>query len=119
MYPELEFAGRVDSISVFAREEGRRGRLFNVFVSFDEGAEREIMKPGMSARIEVITFEKKSTLFVPRECVGRDEKDSFVLVSRGTGLEKVYVETGRVNERYCEIIGGLEEGQVLSGVSGS
>ncbi|HMV51416.1 MAG TPA: efflux RND transporter periplasmic adaptor subunit [Blastocatellia bacterium] len=69
-YPDTVITGAVKEISQTAVKAGwmSKAKIFRVIVSLDRTA-TEIMKPGMSAQVSVITGETPQHLLVPRGAV--------------------------------------------------
>lgn len=72
-YPDTVISGAVKEISQTAVKAGwmSKAKIFRVVISLDRTA-TEIMKPGMSAQVSVITSETPSELLVPRSTVKFD-----------------------------------------------
>jgi len=74
----------------------------------------DYLKPGMSARVEILVTQLTDVLIVPVQVVANrgGKKVCFVLTNRGT--EEKEVKTGEFNDTYVQILEGLQEGdQVL------
>ena len=72
------------------------------------------LKPGVSARAEVIITNLTQVLTVPIQTVARMEGENVCFVRNGSRVMPVPVTTGWFNDRFMEITSGLKEGdQVL------
>jgi hypothetical protein len=93
-------------IAAVAREASDRSlrRLFQVSVALD-GAGRANLRPGMSARVEVIALRRPDVLLVPRPAVTIDQ--SGASVRRANGARQV-VTLGPCNAQVCVAAAGLE-----------
>jgi multidrug resistance efflux pump len=110
-YPNMHFPGRVDSVSAVA-EEGARGslrRAFVVLVKLDQ-VDRERMRPGLSARVEVDRDTKANVLIAPRAALDFSGKSPRARLSGG---KLVNVDLGSCNAQECVITAGLQEGARL------
>ncbi len=90
-YPDRSFAGQLLQITEVAQEPDRNSsrRFFRVLVSLDE-IDEEIMRPGMSVKVEVVRNLWQDVRIVPREelvPVG----DGYVIALAGGGSEEVTV----------------------------
>ena len=77
--------------------------------------EEKDLRIGMSAKLVIVTDEKKDVLAVPDNYIQKDDNGWFVTV-RGEGTEKdtIYVEKGLETDYYTEISGnGISEGMEL------
>ncbi|MDD2220758.1 MAG: HlyD family efflux transporter periplasmic adaptor subunit [Clostridia bacterium] len=72
------------------------------------------IKPGMQAKAKVGSDVAKDVLMVPLEGIFSENGVNMAEVLRKDGsVEEVEVELGLMNNRYAEIISGLEEGDLV------
>lgn len=110
-YPNMHFAGRIDSVSAVA-QEGARGslrRAFVVLVKLDQ-VDHQRMRPGLSARVEVGRETKANVLLAPRAALDLSGKSPR---ARLVGGKVVNVTLGSCNAQECVVTSGLEEGARL------
>jgi len=110
-FPDKTFEGTVDSVSPMI--EGRsRTQTVRILMPNDE----DIIRPGMFAKSEVTTFEKKDALVVPRKALKKTE-DGYVvfgILRRDDITAKVIpVKIGRASEDFALILKGVAEGQEI------
>ena len=72
------------------------------------------LKPGVSARAEIIITNLTKVLSVPIQTVARLRGENVCFVKKGSGVAPVPVTTGWFNDRYIEITAGLKEGDRVS-----
>lgn len=111
-YPDFLLTGRVESIGVLADSgaEGRRwGRYFSVTIGLAQSSPR--LRPGMTARVNIVCREVSGVLAIPSFAVFREGGKAFVFVAAGRGFEKREVITGAQNEDLVEITNGLKQGE--------
>jgi HlyD family secretion protein len=111
-YPELLLKGRVESIGILAdrgREDQKKGRHFRVIIRLEESNPR--LRPGMTARVNILCSQASGVLAVPAFAVFRDNGNPFVYVARGGGFDKREVKTGAQSEDLVEITAGLKKGE--------
>lgn len=112
------FGGIVDSVSPMI--EGRsRTQTVRILIP----NEKNLIKPGMFARADITTFEKKDALVVPREALDKTEEGYVVFGAikqnnPKTGSEEVVakvmpVKVERATESLALISEGLAEGQEI------
>lgn len=116
-YPELALPARVRSIGVLAeREEGVTGgeKSFRVLVDLEEGDAR--LRPGMTARVDILSARVEDALVVPIQSVWESdgERWCWVLPSAGAAWERRSVAVGAVSRHLAAITGGLREGEHVS-----
>jgi membrane fusion protein (multidrug efflux system) len=75
-----------------------------------------LIKPGMFARIRILTYRKEKATVVPEHCLVRQSGDAFVYrITPDNRATKTPVKAGVVMEHWVEITGGLEPGQRVVG----
>jgi multidrug resistance efflux pump len=107
-YPDKTFTGKVYLISPVVLGERLEARTFRVRTRLTEQV--PVLKPGMSADVEIITDRVDSALIVPSQAVM--ERGGKRYVYRVAGSRAVYTEVlaGLSNWTYTEIKEGLKEG---------
>jgi HlyD family secretion protein len=105
-YPERLFAGRVAAVATVAREEYERGG-FDVRVALAQ-SDPQLLRPGMSVRIEVVRRRWPQALAVPRGAVTWHE-DRAVVRLPGDREREVRLEACLATE--CVVASGLSEGE--------
>lgn len=68
------------------------------------------LKPGVSARVEIIVTNLTQILSVPIQSVARLEGEYVCFVKKGSKVVATPVKTGFSNDRFMEITAGLREG---------
>lgn len=110
-FPERLFGGTVTRVSPIVSGEKQETRTFEVRVAFDE--EVPLLKPGMSADIEVMSRSIKDVLHIPAQSVIEKNDRKYVYTVDGGRARLVPVEVGYFSWSDAEITGGLEEGDVV------
>jgi len=117
--PEKEFAGVVRLV---APTPDQRRRYYENIAVYDthvwiEDTHNQLpkdLKPGVSARAEIVIAELENVLKIPVQCVTTRRGQKVVQVKRGELVETVPVETGQFNDRFIEIRKGLAAGDQVS-----
>jgi multidrug efflux pump subunit AcrA (membrane-fusion protein) len=69
----------------------------------------------MLASVTLSSGPAATVLAVPREAIAWDGMRAFVFVQRADGvLERRAVETGRMDDRYVEIVNGLKAAEMIA-----
>ncbi|MBC8326319.1 MAG: HlyD family efflux transporter periplasmic adaptor subunit [Verrucomicrobia subdivision 3 bacterium] len=117
--PEQEFTGVVRKVA--PTPDQRRSYYENisvydthVWIVDKEGRLPSDLKPGVSARAEIVIAELESVLKIPVQCVTTKGGKKVVQVKRGETVEIVPVETGQFSDRFIEIRSGLIVGDQVS-----
>lgn len=85
------------------------------YVTLDVEDPNNDLLPGMTARVEVMTSEKKDAVAVPIASLKTNANGSYVLVVKGDGsTEERPVKTGIYSDDYVEIVDGVTEGEKIS-----
>ncbi len=77
----------------------------------EEGA--SLLKPGMSAKVQILIKKLTGVLFVPIQSVTTVDKDQVVYALDGGKFVPRRIECGRANESFIEILSGVEAGTVV------
>jgi RND family efflux transporter MFP subunit len=110
-YPERVFKGKVIKISPIVTGARQETRTFEVRVSVPD--ENIILKPGMSADVEIITGKARNTLIVPSQTVIDEGSEQIVYVAEEGKAKRRVVKTGLFNWNFTEIKEGLVEGEIV------
>jgi len=110
-FPEKVFTGKVESVAAVAQETSFRSmrRAFTVRVAL-ERSDPERMRPGMSAKVEVLGGTRPAALLAPRAALDLSVNPPVALLADG-GTAKVGL--GACTNLACEVTSGLREGQAL------
>jgi HlyD family secretion protein len=108
--PSVIFNGSVSYISkVCIPRENEK-----VFTVNLEVAESDIrLKPGMTVSCEYLCNESGDQLYVPNNCLYRENGKSFIFLKKGGSSKKVEVKAGASNANHTLIAGDFKPGQKL------
>ncbi len=109
--PGPVFVGTISDISTLAhrKERGSQINVFDIDIEVDSSDER--LKPGMSAKVDIITNEFEDVLSIPIEAVF-ERDDTTIVYSKGG--DKIEVTLGERNDMSVIISDGLKEGDEIS-----
>ncbi len=112
-YPELELRGEVDYIGTLAQEDEAlsAGKYFTVTILVDQADQR--LRPGMSARVELLVEHLASAVYVPLEAVFERGGKHYCYVMNGGSPEAREVLAGPSNENHIVIGAGVEAGELV------
>jgi multidrug efflux pump subunit AcrA (membrane-fusion protein) len=119
-FPGVSLKGNVSHISSQAgkAEGGKKTPSFELTINIERLSleEREKVRLGMSADMEISIFNKPEALLVPISAVKIEGKDRYVTVrDKATKeLKKVKVETGLTTLDSVEIIKGVQNGDEIA-----
>lgn len=86
-------------------------KLFPTDVLVDE--ELPVLKPGVTATVEIIITNLSRVLSVPIQTVARHNGENVCFVKRGARVVPVPVSPGWFNDVFVEITAGLREGDLV------
>tara|TARA_R110002096_G_scaffold88884_6_gene202817 strand:- start:4022 stop:5845 length:1824 start_codon:yes stop_codon:yes gene_type:complete len=72
---------------------------------------KDWLKPGMSAKVEIITGELVDVLRIPLQAVIVEAGDMVAFVERDGDPVRQIIETGSFNDEFIEVTEGLKEGE--------
>ncbi len=109
-YPELTLEGQVDFIGTLAQaDEARRGgKYFTVTILVEKADPR--LRPGMSARVELLVDRLERARYVPVEAIFERGGKHYCYAMRGRSPEVREVLVGPSNENHIVVEQGLDVG---------
>ncbi len=110
-FPNEAFQGKVRRIAPQGEVENSI-TIFKVKIEI-LGSGRNILKPMMSANIDIVTASANDTLYISRGAVRRDGEEVYVAVLEAGQPVRTPVTIGIENPIHTQIISGLELGQKI------
>ncbi len=113
--PDQVFEGHIKEIGTIFRRASfdRPLKVLDVTVKLDD-ADPHAMRPGMVAKLEIISHEFQDVLAVPLSAVRVEDGQSYVWVRKGERTEKRAVQLGEDNGLVAVVKKGLEEGEEIA-----
>ncbi|MEC5126502.1 efflux RND transporter periplasmic adaptor subunit [Verrucomicrobiales bacterium BCK34] len=110
--PDKTLLGRIAKVAVLPDSNASRYnpslKVYPATVEI-EGT-HEFLKPGMSAKVEIIVSELSDVTFVPVQSVFVENDEHFVFLKTLTGYKRQKVNTGAYNNDFIEINEGVVDG---------
>ncbi|MEL7265839.1 MAG: HlyD family efflux transporter periplasmic adaptor subunit, partial [Planctomycetota bacterium] len=103
--------GNVDSVASVAKPAGWwTGNVvkYDCVVSLPE---TENLRPGMSAEVKILLADHSDTLLIPASAVVQTLDGYACWTLRADAAERVAVEVGDADDRFLQVVGGIDEGQ--------
>ncbi len=110
-YPGRTFPGKVQRISPKGQVENSI-TIFKVKIEI-KGKGKSILKPMMSANVDIISKELKSVLYLPREAIRVEKSKKYAAILVNNEPQEVPVTTGVRNPIHVQILSGLEADQTV------
>lgn len=113
-FSDRQFKGRVKRIAPQGLVENSI-TIFKVKIEV-LGKGRKVLKPMMSANIDIVTEHVQNTVFTSRAGIRDGEDGKYAMVLKDDNPEKIAVQTGIRNPIHVQIVSGLVPGdQVILG----
>jgi RND family efflux transporter MFP subunit len=110
-YPDKEFTATVSAIQPRAELQGS---VVNYVVRLDfESANEFILRPEMTAHVQLVVAEREGATLAPRNALIRRDGRQFVIVQRDGDWIETGVRTGWRSESTVEILAGVSQGDVI------
>jgi hypothetical protein len=111
-YPQLVLTGAVESISVTAQVRPGQPvwqKSFHGTIRLDRSDSR--LRTGMTVLTEIQGYQTSSALLVPRQAVTWERgRPQCQVIRRGGRTEDRPIVLGQANDRFFEVLGGLQAG---------
>ena len=108
-YPGKSFTGKVERISPKGKVENSV-TIFKVKIEI-QGKDKGILKPMMTANVDIISKELKNVLYLPREALRVEKNKKYAAILVNNEPKEVPVTTGVRNPIHIQILSGLEPDQ--------
>lgn len=113
--PGRTFAGTISYLAVLPDQSMRWSnpnlRMYRTDIAIDASASD--MRPGMSCAVRVNVEEIPDALYVPVQCVFREQRGNVAYVATPAGVDVRPVTVGRYNVEHVQILSGLAEGETV------
>ncbi|MDQ8179149.1 efflux RND transporter periplasmic adaptor subunit [Pelagicoccus sp. SDUM812005] len=110
--PDSRFQGRVTKIAILPDQQSSFGnsnlKVYDTEIVIED--KLPDVKPGVSAKAEIVVTNLKDVITVPIQCVTTIKGKQVCFVKGIGGPSPKEVEVGLFNNKYIEIVSGLEEG---------
>jgi HlyD family secretion protein len=112
-FPDQTFTGQV--LKIAQLPDARRGFLnpdLKVYTTqvLIKGT-HDFLKPGMSAKVEILVEQLKDVIIVPVQVVANRGGSKVCFVSTSSGPKERVVQTGAFDDTFVQIVEGLKEGE--------
>lgn len=114
-FPEIALTGEVTRVAVLPDSQNRwinpDMKVYRTTVTID--GVHGWLKPGMSAKVEILVDRLEDVVYVPVQCVVPAEQGHVCYVARGRRVERRPVQIGEFNDEFIQIREGLREGELV------
>jgi RND family efflux transporter MFP subunit len=113
--PGQLFEGRVDFVAQLPDSgsywSNPNQRVYRSLIAIDGGNAE--MRPGMSCNVEILVEDLQDVLFIPRQCVFFDGRETVVFQNQAGEITRRVVEVGPDNAQFVTLLAGLSQGDVV------
>jgi len=112
-FPDTPFYGKVSKVAPLP--DPQHGwfdpgvKVYTTQVTID--GSHDVLKPGMSAKVEILAEHLRDVLIVPVQVVANRSGRKVCYIATGGDPEEHEVVTGAFNDTFVEIVSGLEAGE--------
>ena len=112
-FEKRKYEGKVKYVGSIAKQiDGSQGRESVVEIKVDIENNDEFLKPGFSAKLDILTEKKDNVLTVPYEAVFTQKNGDKIIFTVKDGIVKKHkIETGIESDFSLEVIGDIKEGE--------
>ncbi len=113
-YPDKTYTGKVHLIGSLAKADRNLPtgtKYFQIQVLLQESDPR--LRPGMTARVEILVDRFEDVLYVPLEGVFEKDGQKVCYAVKGKGTDERIVQIGKLNDDFIIIKDGLKEGEQI------
>ena len=112
-FPDTILRGEVTKVGVLPDSQNRwlnpDMKVYVTTVAIQDT--EEWIKPGMSAKVEILVNRLEDCTYVPLQAVSPEAEKQVCYVARGGSVEKREVQIGEFNDEFIQIKSGVSEGE--------
>ena len=114
--PDRVLEGRVAKVAVLPDSNASRyNPSLKVYpATIEISGNNDFLKPGMSAKVEILVSELTDAVHVPVQAVFTESDEHFVFLKNGTDFKRHVVVIGQHNDEFIEIKEGLQEDDIVA-----
>lgn len=114
--PDRVLEGRVAKVAVLPDSNASRyNPSLKVYPATVEiSGHNDFLKPGMSAKVEILVAELNDVPYIPVQAVFTENDEHFVFLKQGGNYNRHVVKIGQHNDKYIEIKEGLKQEDIVA-----
>lgn len=114
-FPDKALTGEVTKVGVLPDSQNRwmNPDLKVYLTTITVDGTQDWVKPGMSAKVEILVDKIDNCVYVPVQAVSPDGDKQVCYIGRSSNPERREVQIGEFNDEFIEIKNGLREGEMV------
>ncbi len=112
-FPDDILSGEVTKVGVLPDSQNRwmnpDMKVYLTTITID--GTHDWVKPGMSAKVEILVNKLDNCVYVPVQAVSPDGNKQVCYIGRGLKSERREVQIGEFNDEFIEVKSGVQEGE--------
>jgi len=113
-FPDRIYRGKVSHVAQLPNPQGPFNSALKVYLAqVDIVKPDELLKPGMSAKVEIVVEHLKDVLTIPIQCVMSQDDKRTCFVKTDEGIEERELVTGSFNKAFVQIVAGLVKDEAV------
>jgi HlyD family secretion protein len=112
-FADKKLEGEVSKVGVLPDSQNRwmNPDLKVYLTTINVSGARDWLKPGMSAKVEILVKELADVIYVPIQAVTPVDGKQICYVAKGIVQERREIEIGEFNDEFIEVTKGIKEGE--------
>jgi RND family efflux transporter MFP subunit len=112
-FADKKLEGEVSKVGVLPDSQNRwmNPDLKVYLTTINLSGTRDWLKPGMSAKVEILVKELPDVIYVPIQAVTPVDGKQICYVAKGIIQERREIEIGEFNDEFIEVTKGIKEGE--------
>jgi hypothetical protein len=111
-FPSRQYTGIVIEVANIGEQRPNSdAKVFEVKIAIEQSD--TTLRPAMTTSNSIVTASLDSALFVPSECIFRNDSIAYVFAEEGGGVVRREVLTGLYNENETVLLAGVRAGEML------
>ncbi len=111
-YPDKVFQGKITKI--YPEPIVKQNIVYYLAIVPVKKEYAQFLRPEMTVYTKIIAGIKKNVIIIPNSAVRFEQGRQFVFVVKDGKVEKRFIKTGWIDEKFTEVMEGLKEGEIIA-----
>jgi HlyD family secretion protein len=113
-YSDSVYVAKVESVANLAQNKDYKSKIKIFPVQISISGQSKKLLPGLSVSCRIIVSEIPDVIFIPLECLFKDQVSEYVYLRSGKGFKRRDIKTGAINTDFAIVKEGLKENDVIA-----